>query len=102
MREEGKTAIMGWRLLTGKLLTLLVAIVASLGLVVGLAETARAAEGDETYVLADTLEDGGEYIITNNADVGADSTRALKNPGAGSSTSGTTISQNNGKKTMVR
>ena len=47
------------------------------------------------YVKVDELEAGGEYIITNNADVGADTTRALKNPGGTSG--GVTISSSNGK-----
>lgn len=50
------------------------------------------------YVLADTIEDGEEYIITNDNTVGSESTRALKNPGG--SSDGTKISASNGKTTV--
>ena len=53
----------------------------------------------DRYVKVNSIKAGGEYIITNNADVGADTTRALKNPGG--STSGVTISSSNGKTTVT-
>ena len=53
----------------------------------------------DRYVKVDSIKAGGEYIITNDADVGATTTRALKNPGG--SSSGVTISSSNGKTTVT-
>ena len=53
----------------------------------------------DRYVKVNSIKAGGEYIITNNADVGADTTRALKNPGGTSS--GVQISSSNGKTTVM-
>ena len=51
------------------------------------------------YIKVDSLRDGGEYIITNDATVGGSSTRAMKNPGGTSD--GTQITANNGKTTVT-
>ena len=53
----------------------------------------------DRFVKVGALKDGGEYIITNDATVGSDSTRALKNPGG--TDSGVTISSSNGKTTVM-
>ena len=50
------------------------------------------------YILTDTLTEGGEYLIVNDATVGSSSSRALKNPGG--TTSGVSISSSNGKTTV--
>lgn len=60
-----------------KLLTLLLAFVTALGLVGGFTRTARAA--DATYVLTDTIGEGGEYLIVSAQDAG--SAYAVKNAG---------------------
>ncbi len=51
------------------------------------------------FVLTDKLEEGGEYLIVNVADVGSSSSRALKNPGG--SADGVSISATNGKTTVT-
>jgi len=50
------------------------------------------------FILTDTLEEGGEYLIVNDATVGSASSRALKNPGG--TTNGVSISSSNGKTTV--